>query len=62
MGVCWHSDRDFLNNHLLSIHMSESYLRLRVVTGKHLIVVHQKLRGDMLVIIASSLITLDYQG
>ena len=62
LGVCWHSDRDFLNNHLFSIHMSKSYLRLWVVTCEHLIVVHQKLRGDMLVIIASSLITLEYQG
>ena len=60
--VCWHSDRDFLDNHLFSIHMSKSYLRLWVVTCKHLVVVHQELRSYMLVVIASAFITLDYQG
>jgi hypothetical protein len=62
LGVCWHSDRDFLDNHLFSIHMSKGYLRLWVVTCKHLIVVHQELRSYMLIVIACTFITLDYQG
>ena len=61
LGVRWHSDSDLLDNHLFSIHMSEGYLRLWVVTCKHLVVVYQKLRSYMLIVIASSLITLDYQ-
>ena len=59
--VLGHSHRDFLDCHLVTIHVSESNVRLGIVAREHLIIVNEHARCDERAIVACLLVSLDYQ-
>ena len=59
--VLRHSHRDFLDCHLVTVHVSESDVRLGIVAREHLIIVDEHARCDERAVVACLLVSLNYQ-